>query len=133
MNTRTRALTAGVATTVVLGSVLTMAPAEARGGGDDTVRRGHCSGATTWKVKVGQDDGRLEVEAEVDSNRAGQTWTWRLVHDGSVSAHGSRVTKAPSGSFEVRRLMVNRAGTDTVTLRARNTRTGEVCRGTVHR
>jgi len=122
----------GFAATVVLGSVLTVAPADARGG-SDTVRRGHCSGASTWKLKVGPDDGRLEVEAEIDSNRSGQTWGWRLVHDGSLSARGTRVTRAPSGSFEVHRLMVNRAGTDTVTVRAHNPRTGEVCRGTVHR
>ena len=60
--------------------------------GDDPVRRGSCSGSTDWKIKVGPEDGRLEVEAEVDSNRSGQTWRWRLVHDGSVSASGTRST-----------------------------------------
>jgi hypothetical protein len=106
-------------------------PAQAKGGGDDVVRRGSCTGSTAWKVKVKPDDGRLEVEAEVDSNRVGQTWQWRLVHDGSTSASGTRKTAAPSGSFEVRRLMVNRPGTDTITLRASNARTGERCVGTV--
>jgi len=99
-------------------------------GGDDVVRRGACTGSTHWKLKAGHDDGRIEIEAEVDSNRNGQSWAWRLVHNGSVSARGSRTTKAPSGSFEVRRRVVNLAGTDTVTFRARNTRNGEVCRGT---
>lgn len=105
-------------------------PAQAKGG-DDVVRRGSCTGATDWKLKVKPDDGRLEVEAEVDSNRVGQTWHWRLVHNGSTSASGDRKTTAPSGSFEVRRLMVNRAGTDTITLRASNARSGERCVGTV--
>ena len=67
------------------------APA-ALAGGDDTVRRGSCSGSTDWKIKVGPEDGRLEVEAEVDSNRSGQTWRWRLLHDGSLSASGTRTT-----------------------------------------
>jgi hypothetical protein len=99
--------------------------------GDDVVRRGGCTGSTHWKVKAGHDDGRIEVEGEVDSNRNGQTWAWRLVHNGSVSAHGTRTTKAPSGSFEVHRRVVNLKGTDTLTFRARNSRSGEVCRGTV--
>jgi hypothetical protein len=105
-------------------------PAQAKGG-DDVVRRGSCSGATHWKLKVKPDDGRLEVEAEVDSNRVGQTWHWRLVHNGSTSASGTRKTTAPSGSFEVHRRMVNRPGTDIVTLRASNARSGERCVGTV--
>lgn len=105
-------------------------PAQAKGG-DDVVRRGSCSGATHWKLKVKPDDGRLEVEAEVDSNRVGQTWHWRLVHNGSTSASGTRKTTAPSGSFEVHRRMVNRPGTDIVTLRASNPRSGERCVGTV--
>jgi hypothetical protein len=67
----------------------------------------------------------------VDSNRVGQTWHWRLVHNGSTSASGVRKTTAPSGSFEVRRLMVNRAGTDTIRLRASNAHSGERCVGTV--
>jgi hypothetical protein len=106
-------------------------PAQAKGGGDDVVRQGSCSGATNWKLKVKPDDGRLEVEAEVDSNRVGQTWHWGLIHNGSTSASGDATTKAPSGSFEVRRLMVNTAGTDTITLRASNARSGERCVGTV--
>ena len=105
-------------------------PAQAKGG-DDVVRQGSCSGASDWKLKVKPDDGRLEVEAQVDSNRVGQTWGWRLVHNGSTSASGTAKTTAPSGSFEVRRLMVNLPGTDTITLRASNARTGERCVGTV--
>jgi hypothetical protein len=104
-------------------------PAQAKGG--DVVRSGSCSATTHWKLKAGADDGRLEVEGEIDSNRVGQTWHWRIVHNGSTSASGDKTTKAPSGSFEVRRLLVNGAGTDTITLRARNTRSGELCVGTV--
>jgi hypothetical protein len=111
-------------------SVTAAAPATARGG-DDVVHRGGCSGASTWKLKAGHDDGRIEVEGEVDSNRAGQTWAWRIVHDGSVSARGTRTTQAPSGSFSVERRVVNLRGTDTITFRAHNQRSGEACRGTV--
>jgi hypothetical protein len=109
--------------------VASAAPAVAND--DDVVRRGQCTGSTHWKVKAGPDDGRIEVEGEIDSNRNGQVWHWRIVHDGSVSAHGKKTTQAPSGSFEVRRLLVNLRGTDRIVFRAKNRRSGEVCRGTV--
>ena len=126
---RTSRVAAAVLATAAIAAVT--APAAQAKGGDDVVRRGSCSGATDWKVKVGPDDGRLEVEGEVDSNHVGQTWRWRLVHDGSTAASGTRTTKAPSGSFEVRRRVGNHAGTDAITLRARNVKSGELCVGKV--
>jgi hypothetical protein len=122
-----------LAATAVAAAVLSLAapPASAHNG-DDKVRRGSCSGSTDWKVKVGPEDGRLEVEGEVDSNRSGQTWRWRLTHDGSLSASGVRTTGGRSGSFEVRRTTVNLRGTDSFVFRARNTRSGELCVGTVN-
>ena len=96
---------------------------------DDVIRRGSCTGATDWKLKASPEDGRIEVEGEVDSNRNGQTWRWRIRHNGSLSARGTATTQPPSGSFEVRRVLVDAAGTDTLVFRARNPRTDEVCRG----
>jgi hypothetical protein len=117
---------------VASASLVTVAgPARASGGGGDVVHRGSCSGATDWKLKVGRDDGRLEVEGEIDSNHAGQTWHWRIVHNGSTSASGTGRTRAPSGSFEVHRRLVNQAGTDKVTFRAHNRHSDERCVGTV--
>ena len=118
-----------VAAVALAALVLSAAPASA--GGDDVQRHGSCTGSTHWKLKAGPDDGRIEVEGEVDSNRSGQTWTWRLVHNGSVSARGTRTTQGPSGSFEVHRRVVDLAGSDRLVLRASNPRTGEVCHGTV--
>jgi len=122
-----------LAGTAVAAAVLSLAapPATAHNG-DDKVRRGSCSGSTDWKVKVGPEDGRLEVEGEIDSNRSGQTWRWRLSHDGSLSASGVRTTGGRSGSFDVRRTTVNMRGTDSFVFRARNTRSGELCVGTVN-
>jgi hypothetical protein len=119
------------AVAIAVASCIAMsAPAQAKG--IDKVRVGSCTGpTTTTKLKVGADDGRLEVEGQVDSNRAGQTWNWRIVHNGSISAHGTRTTLAPSGSFTVRRTVVNLRGTDTITFRAVNTHSREVCRTTV--
>jgi len=100
-------------------------------GGDDVVRRGACTGSTHWKLKAGHDDGRIEIEAEVDSNRSGQVWDWKIRHNGSVSAKGASTTRGASGSFSVERRMANLAGTDHFTFRAERRANGDVCRGTI--
>jgi hypothetical protein len=122
-----RAALAAAAVTAALLPLSVAGPAFAND--DDVERRGSCSGRTEWKVKASPEDGRIEVEGEIDSNRRGQTWNWRLRHDGSLSAKGTRTTKPPSGSFEVRQVVINRAGTDRLVFIARNPRSGEVCRG----
>ena len=107
------------------------APANASHGGNDdrVIKAGSCSGSADWKLKVKTDDGRLEVEGEVDSNRSGQSWKWKIKDNGSVVARGTDVTGGRSGSFSVERKIANQAGTDTVTFRARYN--GQVCTGTI--
>ena len=96
----------------------------------DVIRRGDCSGATDWKLKLSKEDGRIEVEFEVDQNRNRRTWNVQLKQDGTTFWKGQRTTKAPSGSFEVRKLAQDKAGVHTFVGRAVNPATGEVCRGT---
>lgn len=95
----------------------------------DVIRRGPCSGSADWKLKASPENGRIEVEGEVDSNVNGQTWRWRILHNGAISARGTATTTAPSGSFDVRRLVVNAAGTDSIGWRARAVASGQTCRG----
>ena len=101
------------------------------GGGDDdrVIKTGPCTDGARWKLKVKTDDGRLEVEGEVDTNAAGQTWDWKITDNGAVAAKGTATTGGRSGSFEVERKITNQAGTDTVTFRA--TRAGQRCVGTI--
>ncbi|GAA3815481.1 hypothetical protein [Nocardioides panacisoli] len=94
-------------------------------GGADVRNHGSCSGTTSWKIKAKPDDGRIEVEAEIDSNASGQQWDWVLKHNGSTSAHGTATTHGASGSFSVERRTVNAAGADA--LRFRATHAGETC------
>ena len=107
-----------------------VAPAAASGDDDRVELRGSCSGRAEWKLRVRPDDGRLEVEAEVDSDRTGQRWAWKLRHNGSVTARGHSRTSGSSGSFDVERTIVDLAGTDEVRFRATYGR--PVCRGVVH-
>ena len=124
-----------VATAFALTCLVTAAgaaPASASGGDDDdrVIRTGRCSGSADWKLKVKTDDGRLEVEGEIDSNVSGQQWRWTIRHNGSVSDRGTATTSGRSGSFEVERTIVDLAGTDAVVFRA--VREGQVCRGVVN-
>ena len=121
-----RTMAAAVVAAMV-GMLGTAVPANA--GDGEKIRRGGCSGSADWKLKVKPDDGRLEVEAEIDSNVSGQTWRWRISHNGSVSARGRKTTHGPSGSFDVERRMSNLAGTDRFRLRASHH--GQVCRGKI--
>lgn len=126
MNTIRTLATATAASALLLAAAV---PADAKAG--DEIRRGSCTASADWKIKVGPEDGRLEVEGEVDSNRSGQVWRWRLKHDGVLVASGTRTTGGASGSFDVRRLVADHSGTDVIVFRARRPATGEVCRGTL--
>jgi hypothetical protein len=102
-----------------LGSV----PALAKDG--DVLARGACTGKSTAKLKLSPENGRIEIEFEVDQNRSGVPWKVVLSRNGSTAARLTRVTRAPSGSFTTRRVLGNAAGADLV--RATATRNGERC------
>jgi hypothetical protein len=107
-----------------------VAPSAVAARGGDVIRTGNCTAASDWKLKLSPENGRIEVEFEVDQNRNGKTWNWSLKRNGVRFAHGQATTQAPSGSFEVRRLTNNGSGPDVIRARATNPATGEVCRGT---
>jgi len=126
----TRTTVAAFAVAALALPVAYAAPAAAsHGGGGDVRTSGGCSGSAHWKLKAKPDDGRIEVEGEIDSNVSGQVWTWKFKHNGSVSARGTKMTGGRSGSFEVGRRMANLSGKDHFVFRAEHR--GQVCRGTI--
>ena len=128
---RTRSMGAAAALLVAAG-LPTIGIGTAHAGDDNVVeRRGSCSGSTDWKLKTKPDDGGLEVEGEIDSNRTGQKWRWTLRRNGDVVDRGTATTRPPSGSFDVERKTGNAAGTDRFKFRAVNRASGEVCVGRV--
>ena len=96
----------------------------------DVIRRGDCSGRTDWKLKASPENGRIEVEFEIDSSRAGRTWSIRMFQNGNRFFIGNRTTDA-TGEIEVRFLRPNTIGPDTFKGRAINLTSGEVCVGRV--
>jgi hypothetical protein len=128
--TNNRKCTLAIAMVLATGATMaTAGPASARGGADRVLAHGQCSGHATWKLKAKPDDSRVEVEFEVDSNRAGQSWTVRLRDNGDRFFAGTRTTKGPSGSFSVTKFTANRAGDDVI--RARAVHNEQVCHGSV--
>jgi hypothetical protein len=111
--------TAAAVATVAIGS----APAYAKGG--DVVRSSSKCGTGVIKIKAKHDNGRIEAEAEVDTNRNGQVWSVKLVDNGVTVWRSHRTTHAPSGSFSVEKRIANRAGKDVIKVRA--TRGSTVC------
>jgi hypothetical protein len=122
-----RILVATLATTLGLVG----ASGVAHAGDREVIQRGDCSGSAVWKLKAKPDDGRLEVEGEVDSNRNGQSWNWQILHNGQVVQRGTAQTAGPSGSFSIERRVADAAGVDRIGWRAVNPASGQTCLGNV--
>ena len=67
-----------------LAIALAAAPAGIAKNGDVRVR-GTCTDASTSKLKLSEDDGRIEVEFEVDQNRNGVRWNVVIPQNGNRS------------------------------------------------
>jgi hypothetical protein len=117
-----------VAACAVGGAALVGAQAISAKDGDVLVR-GTCTKASASKLKLSEEDGRIEVEFEVDQNRNGVRWAVVLRRPSTVLLRTTRVTRAPSGSFELRRVVADLVGRDRITARATSP-SGEVCRAT---
>lgn len=110
-------------------------PGDDRGGRRDRARAdvrvaGTCTGPSTAKLKLSPENGRVEVEFEVDQNRIGRRWGVVLKRNGAAVVRRAATTTAPSGSFEVRAVIAPGSPRTTVAAVARAVRGGEVCRAT---
>jgi hypothetical protein len=93
----------------------------------EVFRSGPCTLTSHWTLEL-DHEGRIEVDFEVHSARAGQTWRVVMRHDGPVVWRGTRTTEH-DGDFEVDRTVNDASGGDRIAVRAVNSRNGEVCKG----
>jgi hypothetical protein len=101
------------------------------GGDDDEIRNaGLCSDSSSSKIKVKTDDGRLEVEFEVDQNVNGEKWKVKFKNGNDVVFKGTATTRAPSGSFSIERKIADGPGSDRIKAVARNKSSDERCSAT---
>jgi hypothetical protein len=131
MNTKNITRIAAAATLAAGIAVTASVPAMASHGGGGKQNSGQCSQGANWKIKAKADDGRIEVEAEVDTNQSGQTFAWKLTDNGTLVEKGSSTTGGASGSFSVERKIANMAGTDAIKFKAKNAENGETCVATI--
>ena len=110
---------------VVAIAALCLAPAGLAKNRDDVRVKGSCTASSTAKLKLSEENGRIEVEFEVDQNRNGVRWAVVLRRQGNVVLRTTKVTRGPSGSFEARALVANGPGADAISATA--TRSGETC------
>ena len=115
-----KALVAAAISLAALAAPSAVPAADAKDG--DVRVAGTCTRATTSKLKLSEEDGRIEIEFEVDQNRNGVRWNVVLRRNGQVIRRVARVTRGPSGSFSVRAL----AGHGRIVATA--ARAGETCR-----
>jgi hypothetical protein len=107
-------------------ALLAVPAAFAKGGHPSVTVRGTCTQQSTSKLKVARDDRGIEVEFQVDQNRNGVPWKVTLRRNGVRVASLRARTHAPSGSFEIRRLIADRPGADRISARATRA-SGELC------
>ncbi|MET0560948.1 MAG: hypothetical protein ABW012_04980 [Gaiellaceae bacterium] len=117
----------GLTCAIAAAALVAIPTASAKDG--DVLVRGACTKASSSKLKLSGEDGRIEVEFEVDQNRNGVRWTVVLRRPATLLVRTTRVTRGPSGSFELRRVVADLAGADRITARATSP-SGEVCRAT---
>lgn len=118
-----RNLMIGIATGLL---ALVQLSATATANDADVKRAGSCSGSSSAKIKLSPEDGRIEAEFEVDQNRTGVTWRVVMRRNGAVAARTKATTRGHSGSFEVRRVLADGPGSDSISARAVSP-SGEVC------
>jgi len=121
----TAAITAGLTAPVLAAA----APAFASGGGGGVRSSGACTNGGRFELKAKHDDRAIEMEYQVDSNRAGQVWAVRITDNGAVVVSRNATTAGPSGSFTIRKVIANRPGTDKI--HARATFQNHTCGGAV--
>jgi hypothetical protein len=116
---------------LLLTSALLLTPAASAKDGDGRVERsGACTGVSNWDLKAKPDDGRLEVEFEVDQNTNGVRWHVVLKRNGNRVREANRTTQAPSGSFSYEKRIADPGGTDKIVGIATRDN-GERCRGSL--
>ena len=126
---RRRISTAAAAAAAAAMAATVLAPATAEAGERDVREEGRCSQYGRYDLKLSPQNGRIEVEIEVDTNRRGERYRVRLFHDGRRVRNGVFTTRGISGSFTVREVQDDRRGTDRFRLRAVRVGGGNRCGG----
>jgi hypothetical protein len=117
---RTNALLTCIAAVASIWLALALAaPATALARSEKDARvSGICGKGATSQLRLKANDGGIEVEFEVKSNRSGERWRVTLVHERRVVWRGRTRTRSGSRAFRIRRSIPDFDGIDEVSARA---------------
>ena len=104
--------------------------AAAKDGQGDVRASGVCGNGATSALRLRGRDGEIEVRFEIDHARRAVSWRVALVHERRIAWKGAPRTGRSNGSFEVRRVLRDLPGADTVSAQAWGPG-GLVCRAVV--
>ena len=122
-----RLTTVALVAAVAASTAAVAAPGALAKDGDLRIK-GTCSSAATSKLKLSAEDGGIEVEFEVDQNRNGVPWKVTLRRNGALVTSTTATTRAPSGSFSVRRVVANTPGGSDRIVAVATSPAGATCR-----
>jgi len=100
-----------------------------RGGGGDVRVAANCGRGVAASLRLHAEDGRIEVRFRLEQRRGRGVWRIAIVHEQRVSSRATRRTTRSDDSFEVRRMVPDLPGSDTVAVHAWGPR-GLGCRAT---
>ncbi|MGZ6545123.1 MAG: hypothetical protein ACXVEI_07405 [Actinomycetota bacterium] len=132
---KTKAIVAGA---IVVSSMLALAPLTATSAAaapraaaaPSVAHHGSCSAQADWKLKVAPENGRLQVEFEVEHATAGDHWQVTIKENGSQLVSSTKVVQADR-SFHVKHRAHDTSGADRFVARETNASSGESCVGKV--
>ena len=90
---------------------------------------GVCGRGTTASLRLRADDGRIEVRFRLRQRRGRGVWRIAIVHEQRVSSRATGRTTRSDDSFELRRMLPDLPGSDTVVVHAWGPK-GRGCRAT---
>jgi len=116
-----------ITTAALLGGALTVAAAPAASAGVEKTSKGSCTKSSTWKLDLEKEHGVIDIDFEGKTSASGKTWNYKVKQNGVVRHSGKTVTER-DGEFDIDRNVKDRAGKDTIIVRAKHSATGEVCK-----
>ena len=93
--------------------------------GASVKKTGTC-GTHPWSLVLTHDNARIEADYKLSNLNAGSTWRVVMKDNGVRFFAGTRTATAER-HIEVDRFAQNQTGTDTITVRATNLASGQVC------
>ena len=98
-------------------------------GGEEVRLAGDCGRGATASLRLRAHDQGIEVRFRVRQTRGRGVWRIAIVHENRVSSRATRRTSRSDDSFELRRVLPDLRGSDTVVVHAWGPR-GLSCRAT---